>query len=386
MKKLILNLFLCVNVLLAVAQLPEPILSFATYVKPCSYYKQQATLWKTETEKDKNNAYAWFNFYRATRNLVRTDTTDHRSQELKVKQQGDIIDEMEKAVPNSFDYHLAKWMHNGQNFDYIKHLQKAGELGQNRTEHLSDMAGWGEIEGNREKRNKYCKIWLEKGLVSPGLMYYNYNTLVGLKQNAIILTFGDNDTYPLWLLQSKGIRTDVTVINAYLFLIDDYRNRVMKELGTNYKPFIFKDTLNLSQEYDWFRTDLVKTLATNKKGCPVNLVIGCDESYSKPIEADLYLCGLSYEYSKSTLDNMAMLKKNFEQVYALDYLDKVFYKDISAEIVERSNLNYIVPMIKLYDHYLLSGEQQKAFTLRDKLLHICAGMPEEVSIKAYLNQ
>ncbi len=277
-------------------------------------------------------------------------------------------------------------MHHGQNFAYLKHLKKADELGPNRTEHLSDMAGWGEIERDRQKRDKYCKLWLENGLVSPGLMYYNYNTLCGLKPNAIVLTFGDNDTYPLWLLQAKGIRTDVTVINVYLFLIDDYRNKVMKELGTQYKHFEALDTINAEQEYKWFRTDMVKTLATNKKGYPVYMVVSCDDEYSQPIASDFYLTGLTYEYSTTTLDNIAVLKKNYEQVFALDYLDKVFYKDISYDIVKRINLNYIIPFIKLYDHYKLSGDLQKANGVKEKLLHISKGMPEETDIINYFNQ
>jgi hypothetical protein len=150
MKKLFVALLLCFWLSATIAQTPEPILSFATYVKPSSFYKEQAQLWKKETEKDQTNAYAWYNYYRATRNLVRTDTTDKRSQELKYKQQGDIVDAMEKAVPNSYEFNLSKWMHHGQNFAYLKHLQKADELGPNRTEHLSDMAGWGEIERDRQ--------------------------------------------------------------------------------------------------------------------------------------------------------------------------------------------------------------------------------------------
>lgn len=370
----------------AKAQKPEPILSFATYVKESAYYKEQASLWKKETQKDPQNAFAWFNYYRATRNLVRTDTSDHRNQDEKFKQQAEIVNEMEKVIPNSYEYNLAKWMHNGQNFAYLKYLKKAAELGSGRTEHLSDMAGWGEIERDRVKRDKYCKLWLENGIVSPGLMYYNYNTLIGLKPNAILLTFGDNDTYPAWLLQAKGIRPDVTVINTYLFLIDSYRNKIMNELGIKHEAFAALDTIDIEKDYYWFRKEMVKTLATNNKNYPVYLVVSCDTEYSKWIESDLYLIGLAYEYNAKTMDNMALLKKNFEQNFALDYLDKAFYQDISKDIVSRTNLNYIIPMIKLYDHYKLAGEQEKANTIKEKLLHIGAGKEEEIDLKNYLNQ
>ncbi len=51
-----------------------------------------------------------------------------------------------------------------------------------------------------------------------------YNMLMSCDKNAILITYGDNDTYPLWYLQEiEGIRTDIRIIN-YNLLGTDWQN------------------------------------------------------------------------------------------------------------------------------------------------------------------
>ncbi len=50
--------------------------------------------------------------------------------------------------------------------------------------------------------------------------------------NAIIFTFGDNDTYPLWYAQEvEGVRPDIRIINNSLLGIDWYINQLRRKVN-----------------------------------------------------------------------------------------------------------------------------------------------------------
>lgn len=381
MKNILLILISILSIQTCFAQKPEIIQSFARIQHTMSWYKEQSKLWQQRMNENPNDQTAWFNYFKANRLIIFHDTTDHRSDEERNAQLKEIVDRMEKAIPNSYEYNFCRWQLGGNDMKYYPFLEKAVAIAPDRNEHIDYMINVGELERNINQRDEYSLKLFNTNQVSTGMMYYNYNTLIGLDKNAILLTGGDNDTYPAWLLQAKGIRRDVKVINLYLISIKEYREKIFNELGIG--DMDVDPDIHPKQ----FKEKIVEAMSKNKNKFPVYLALtaaSCD-AYTDSIENDLYLTGLSYLYSNQSIDNIALLKKNVEQSYALDYIDKPFYNEISTDQVKSVNTNYLVPMIKLYQHYKTSGDLAKQKWMKEKLILISKDTDQEEETLKYLD-
>jgi len=355
---------------------PQKVYRIVYEMRPNEWYVEQAELWKKEIDKNPKNTEAWYNYYNAVRYARFVETIDTQDKKTRLEK---IIDDMGKAIPGTYEYHLLKFW-NSYSLTEMSDLEKAYGLAPERVDTYYGFISHYDFTGNAKKLKEFCEKLYESNDIAPNLVDYNYNMLMSCEEEAILFTNGDNDTYPIWVLQqAKGIRKDVTVLNQSIIRAgDDYLKRKLKEKD------ITIDLGKLPSKKDKeFVTKLCKLIAAESPQTPIYFALTVYEQHIASIMDDLYVVGLAYQYSPKRIDNIALVKKNLERNLRLDYLKHDWYDNsyLATGIVTHLNLNYIAPMIMLAEHYKASGEDKKAQEWKEFALHLArkAGKKEMVA-------
>lgn len=328
---------------------PEPIRPLSQEILSIDYYQEQAQLWAAETEQHPQQAAAWLNYYRAARNV--NILQGYAAFELEL-----IVDGVRQHLPNSFETHyLTYWQSQLFKRDY-EALLKAHKIDPQRTELAHDLIHYYELQGNHKEFTAWCNQYYQLGEISPGILNWNYNALASVRSQGVLITQGDNDTYPAWVLQEvKGVRTDVKIVNLYLLLAEEeYRSRIFEELQI---PDSFDRPTQAA-----INTQLEFLLRHVLQHCtrPVHLGIATPAAQRTHFESQLYLTGLAFEHSEHYLDNIRLLKANFENKFLLEQLNNPLFYDPSQTVVDQMNMNYVPALAILYEQYGNEGNTLRA--------------------------
>jgi hypothetical protein len=387
MKKVIIIFsMLCLN--FSFAQKLETVHSFAREIKDVSWYQTQQKLWKEEVDKNKTNGEAWLNYFRATRALTyflpNEESDLKKSDEIRKKYSElsqSIVDECYKTIPNSFEANFMQSIH--QNIFGKEFLLKANEINPNDPRIFDAMMIHYETLQQENEFSNYCRKMFQYNVLPASILNWGYNVLSELDENAVLFTAGDNDTYACWMVQqTKNFRKDVQIINTSLITVDEYRNLIFNKL--NIPSLALSIMESKESEYDKNVAKIFKHIIENQKS--VYAAASAVHSFEKDYESELFLTGLAYKFSKENIENTAIIRRNYEKRYLLDYIKQSFSFNIGDQISNEFNSMYLPSMLKLYNSYKESEEFTKLKDLEALILMISEKSGQKDEILKVLNK
>ncbi len=350
----------------------ETVYSLVKQKRTIEWYKSQADLWGKYLETNNKDTEAWLNFYMANRMLkiYNAGVSPHELDSL--------VETIGEAIPGTFEWHYIAYYNSGlRDLEKdVEHLKKAQELGPDRVELMDDLMTYYVITRDHENIKNQAHRWFESNDISPGIYAWCYNMLQSVDDDAILITVGDNDTYPTWILQQvQGVKPKVEVVNASLIMFKDYRDRYFKELGI---PAFVKDTLN-GKNYHEMQLAVIDHIKTHCNR-PLYYAISSNKALYEPYKDSMYNVGMAYKYCSVKFDNIAVMKKNYEKKFLLDYIKLDLSNDISQGVVDGSNSNYLMTFVTLYHHYVES-EDYRAEGIKELIIEIArrTGQLEDVT-------
>jgi len=164
------------------------------------------------------------------------------------------------------------------------------------------------------------------------LLEINENMLKSTPENAILITNGDNDTYPAWFLQEKGIRDDIIVVNRNLLNLNEYVRFLLKRglpLDLSEEDL---DSLKHKKKNGEFITKsdqlIVMLIEQNERPLVFSTTVYSPQLYGYPLE----LVGKVYEIAEEKGVDIVRTTKLLYEEFSYDKVSSVPFESLSEPI------------------------------------------------------
>lgn len=253
---------------------------------------------------------------------------------------------------NVFEYHLYNYKAGNYDFDRIDDLKAAARIQPNHPEVLKSLSAYHYILNNEsDLKEQLIKMDAAKHFSSELTAFAN-DVLHTLPKNSILLTHGEDDTYPLLIEQYvNATRKDVKVISLEHLQSETYRDKLKRKgfklpksniINTSY----FEEFVSMNSENLIVSTSFPKT-------------------YLKTIRDDIRVEGLGFRVDKLKNEN------------AQTQLVKLYENTIKSSLEKNKERgydkllsNYLPFLFELRNYWVEANQLQKVKEIEDQIIDI----------------
>lgn len=301
-----------------------------------SDYSPEPTI---ESSSAYQNASYRFSTTKTDASIQRSQRTPSFDQQI---QMDEAVDYFESNSPNSFEFHYFKYVSGNYNVSLINHLKEAEEIRPENTDVQVQMAAYNIIKRNNDSAIGYLDKLKAAGRLSENVLYYAEDILLSVPENGVLITHGFDDSYATWYKQnSSDVRKDVTIISLDFMQSDLYR-ALLKEDGFKIPESKIVDV------------DFLKAFCELNPTKKISISLTTPKEYFKPLQSNLYLTGLVFEYHTDTFDNYYRNDDLWNST-----LKKYLVENAVDEKSKQLSSNYLPMLLQLRKVYVKTGNKAK---------------------------
>ncbi|MGM0479033.1 MAG: hypothetical protein ACQERC_07395 [Bacteroidota bacterium] len=278
------------------------------------------------------------------------------------------VDELAEIAPESFEFHLYSYLEKPYNFEALDHLRAAEQLSASNYEVLTAWTAYHFIVESDKMKN-YLRRLEAGGYFEPVHRNYARQTLKLLPRDAVLLTHGHNDTYPMIMQQQlKDVRPDIKILNIDFLQSETYRERLKNE------GWSVPNTTVVNTEF-------VREFVVANDDKNIFLANSLPGDYIKLFKPSIHPCGLSFYVGDGGAEDCRRLNQKLYQRLA----DEIREGGISNEQQLRLS-NSLPALFAIRNDYLDNGNTAALEKLDAVITYIGQQTNQKEKIDNLLNE
>lgn len=275
------------------------------------------------------------------------------------RQMNELVKLIEHENANSFEYNLSTFM--AGNFDVTKkhYLDAAKEMQPTNRQLLFQSVGTYFIVQDKKTVAADLKALKKQNTWSVNEYAYAKDVLKSLPPNAVLITNGFNDTYPILTIQLvENYRNDVTLIPLFLLQSEKFQKSIKADqiIQSNNQLINEKFLSAFLHKNNYKQTFIALTVPT---------------SFFTKLASQLYPVGLTFEYSTTTVNNSMINQQLWGK------LDKVIISEHTNTTEKQLSANYLPLLINLFEYYKAENNSKELTEIKTTIKQIGKNIGKE---------